>query len=218
MTTETRPHETRTRTGRTNAEWLAALRDPVEQEPALAELGAYLRGALAKTMRTRGGVNDSDLDDFTQDALVRILASLDKFRGDSRFTTWATAVAVRVALSSLRRRRFASTSLDEPALETVEPAAAKSENDPGLALDRRPLLDALHRAIGDSLTERQRTVILGELSGVPSGLLVERLGTNPNAFHKLHHDARRKLKRALEEAGYTEEDVRQELLPASERA
>ena len=84
-------------------------------------------------------------------------------------------------------------------------------------MDQRPLLEALHRAIRNSLTERQRTVILGELAGVPSGVLVERLETNSNALYKLHHDARKKLKRALNDVGYSDEDVRQELLAASER-
>ena len=204
---------------RTNAEWLVELQHPSQQAQAVEELRTYVRGALARTLRTRAGINDSDLDDFTQDALVRILQGLESFRGDSRFTTWATAIAVRVALSSLRRGRFPSQSLEELELGTVEAAsgAFSAEPDPGHAVDQRPLLEALHRAIRDSLTERQRTVILGELAGVPSGVLVERLETNSNALYKLHHDARKKLKRALNDVGYSDEDVRQELLAASER-
>ena len=205
---------------RTNTEWLAELRQPIHSEQAVEELCTYLRKALARVLRARANVDESDLDDFTQDALIRILQSLDRFRGDSRFTTWATAVAVRVALSSLRRRRHRHRPLEELELGTVRPAvgATSMDGDPGHAIDRRTLLETLHRAIDDTLTERQSIAILGELAGVPSGVLAERLGTNPNALYKLHHDARKKLKRALNDAGYSDEDVRQELLMASEEA
>ena len=203
---------------RTNAQWLAELRQPTQTGQAVEELCTYLRKALARVLRARSDVDESDLDDFTQDGLIRILQSLDRFRGDSRFTTWATAVAVRVALSSLRRRRYLHRPLEELELGTVKPAsdAYSVGRDPSHAIDRMTLLDRLHQAIEDNLTERQRIVILGELGGVPFGMLGERLGTNPNALYKLHHDARKKLKRALNDAGYSDEDVRQELLMASE--
>lgn len=203
---------------RSNAEWLRALRPPRRSGEAIEELRTFLRGALGRLVRTRGGVDESDLDDFTQDALIRVLQGLERFRGDSRFTTWASAIAVRVALSALRRRRHATRSL-----EALESGAAAPDGgvepgtlDPGRAMDQQTLLSELHRAIREGLTERQRTVILGELDGVPSSVLVERLGTNPNALYKLHHDARKKLKRALNEAGYRDEDVRQQLASASE--
>ena len=205
---------------RTNEEWLAELRSPEETDRALAELGAYLRAVLARVLRSRAGVDESDLDDFTQDALVRVLAGLDRFRGDSRFTTWATAVAVRTAFTALRRRRFRHRSLDDLALDHVEVVTGLSagSRDPGRAMDRDALIETLRTAINEALTERQRAVVLGELAGVPTEVLVERLETNPNALYKLHHDARRKLKRALNEAGYTDDEVRSELLEASRSA
>ncbi len=204
---------------RTNAEWLAELRRP-DSGQALEDLRDYLRKALARVLQSRAHVGDSDLEDFTQDALLRILQGLDRFRGDSRFTTWATAVAIRVALSALRRRRYDQKPLEDLDFGGAIPVAGVpfAAPDPGRASERRSLLETLHRAIRDSLTERQRTVILGELAGVPSGVLVEKLGTNPNALYKLHHDARKKLKRALNDAGYRDEDVRRELAVASEVA
>ncbi len=204
---------------RTNTEWLVALRRP-DPARALADLQRYVRGTIAKLLRGRSPVDESDLDDFTQDALIRILQGLDRFRGDSRFTTWATAVAVRVALSALRRRRYRYQPLEDLELETAKPVAGgpSAARDPGQASDRETLVAALHKAIRDDLTERQRSAILGELAGVPSGALAEHLETNLNALYKLHHDARKKLKRALNNAGYSDEDVRQELLMASEGA
>ena len=205
---------------RTNTQWLADLRQPTQTEQTAEELRTYLRKALARVLRGRGNVDESDLDDFTQDALIRILQGLDRFRGDSRFTTWATAVAIRTAFGTLRRRRYQQQHLEDLELGLAEPVAGLYSlgGDPGQLLDRATLVEALRRAINDALTENQRTVILGELAGIPTDVLVERLGTNPNALYKLHHDARKKLKRALNNAGYSDEDVRLELLETSERS
>ncbi len=205
---------------RTNTQWLAELRQPTQTGQAIEELRTYLRKALARVLRGRGNVDESDLDDFTQDALIRILQGLDRFRGDSRFTTWATAVAIRTALGTLRRRRYQHQPLEDLELGLAEPVAGLSPlgGDPGQFLDRATLVEALRRAINDALTEKQRTAILGELAEIPTDVLVERLGTNPNALYKLHHDARKKLKRALNDAGYSDEDVRLELLETSERS
>jgi len=72
-------------------------------------------------------------------------------------------------------------------------------------------MTTLQLAITDTLTERQRTAVLGELTGVPSDVLAERLGVNRNALYKLHHDARKKLKAVILAAGFTERDVTETL-------
>ena len=51
-------------------------------------------------------------EDVVQDALLKILNSLDQFEGRSRFTTWAMTIAMRVGLSELRRKHYADVSLD----------------------------------------------------------------------------------------------------------
>ncbi len=205
---------------KSNEQWLAELRDSTRMNRTVDDLRLYLRKVLARVLKSRANVDESDLDDFTQDALMRILQKLDRFRGDSRFTTWATAVAVRVALSAQRRRRYQYQPLEELELGTVKlPAGVSSEGrDPGHVIQHKTLLEALQQAIRETLTERQRIAILGELAGVPSAVLVERLGTNPNALYKLHHDARKKLRRAINDAGFSDQDVRQALLMASETA
>lgn len=202
---------------RSNADWLAELRSVGRpaREAAVEDLSTYLRAGLAKAFAGEASVQPADLDDFTQDALVRILGALDSFRGDSRFTTWAMAVGLRVAYSTLRRRRSAHISLDD-----LERFGAGIEEASGLSrpeqadrrVERSELLAALQRAIEERLTQRQRTAILAELQGVSSERLVELLGTNRNALYKLYHDARKNLRRALNDFGFSDEAVRRELM------
>lgn len=197
-----------TRPRRTNQQWLEDLRaGGRRRDEALVDLRGFLRGVLGKTLRGRRRLDDAALDDFVQDALLKVLDHLDDFRGDSRFTTWASAVAVRTALGSLRRAHWRDVSLDEV---FPGPDALAATDDPSseTRLHRRQLLEAIARAIRNDLTEKRRTAILGELAGVPHAVLAERLDIAPNALYKLSHDARRRLRASLEREGFTAEDVR----------
>ena len=78
---------------------------------------------------------------------------------------------------------------------------------PSAELERTELLFALRRAIDEALSPRQRVAILAELQGMPSAVLADQLGSNTNAVYKLYHDARKKLRQALEDAGFSARDL-----------
>ncbi len=100
--------------GRTNEDWLNDLRGP-QQDEALADLRTTLTRGLHYALINRVPANQLDdlVEDFSQDALVKILDNLDTFRGESRFTTWAQKIAVRVALTELRRQRWKDISIED---------------------------------------------------------------------------------------------------------
>ena len=197
---------------RSNAQWTRPLRgaDGPTKDTAVRELRSYLRSALAKAFAAEPRVQDADLDDFTHDAILKIMLKLDSFRGESRFTTWATSIALRVAFTELRGRRHAHVGLEDIQREAVATTwnASHASRDPDRRIERDELLAALQSAINSQLTERQRVVIQCELQGVASDRLAELLGTNRNALYKVYHDARKKLRRVLSEAGFTPEIVR----------
>ena len=113
--------ETTTTAERTNEEWLADLRaEGSRQEAALEDLRLYLRRGLFSFLRDhhrdsdRGDLQDQgqQAEDFAQEALLKVLDGLYTFRGESRFTTWAMKIAVRTAVSALRRAMYRDLSLD----------------------------------------------------------------------------------------------------------
>jgi len=171
-----------------------------------------LRSGLAAALADRADVSDADLDDFTQEAVLRVMERFDTFRGDSKFTTWAMAVAVRVSLKALRRRRWAGVPIDDTLsdLASAEPVAGVLARDA-----RAELLAALRAAIATELTPRQRQVLLGELEGIPQVVLADRMASTPGAIYKTSHDARKKLKAALQRAGFDSDCVRETLADAS---
>jgi len=194
---------------RTNEAWVAALRTGGEDAaPAVRDLEGYLGRILRSVMRHR--FSDEGIGELVQESVVRIVEHLPSFRGDSAFTTWAAGIATRVAFTELRRasvRDRRHKPFDDVQDEARALAGPRTPS-PSDAVARADLLRALESAIATSLTERQRTAILAELRGIPTVEIAERLGTNQNALYKLTHDARKKLKRALLEAGFGADTLR----------
>lgn len=204
-------------TGRTNEQWIAALRE--EGGAAQTEALEALRLRLQRSIYFYLSQDRSDLrglaaqelaqmaEDLAQDATLRVMDNLDNFRGESRFTTWANKIAVRLAISDLRRARYKDFSLDELTADgELLPAASRLVSapppTPEKVAERDDVLEQIELALKESLTERQyQALVAVALKGIPMDVLAERMGTNRNALYKLIHDARRKLKTHLENQG-----------------
>ncbi len=188
--------------------WVDRLRHPTQQPEALEQLRALLLRGLRRAFASKAG-DDAFLEDIAQDALVRILDRLDQFEGRSQFTTWAMAVAVRLATSQLRRKHTQDISLDgltgsnSLKIEFADNSAEK----PSAGIERTSLLGKLQELIDECLTDRQRWAIEALLNGVPVEEIARRTDSNPNAVYKLVHDARTRLKQGFEQAGYTADDL-----------
>jgi RNA polymerase sigma-70 factor (ECF subfamily) len=196
---------------RNNETWLRHLgsEDSDQQQVAFSDLRAQLLQSLRRALSIGALADDTFFEDIVQDALVRILDRLQQFEGRSRFLTWATAIAIRVAMSELRRRRWQDVSLDAVIAEddlTPERAADETAG-PGTQWERKVILDMMYDMIRNALTEKQRTVLLAELKGMPQDEIARHIGSNRNAVYKLTHDARKRLKRSLEAAGYKAADI-----------
>jgi RNA polymerase sigma-70 factor (ECF subfamily) len=195
---------------RDNETWLAHLGGSgPDQQAALSDLREALLRGLRRALDHRAGADDGFLEDVVQDTLVRILERLPQFEGRSRFLTWAMAVAIRVAMSELRHRRWKDVSLDEAvAGRNLAPGQAiVDEPGPAARSEREAILAAMHEVIRNGLTTKQREALLAELRGMSQDEIARHLGSNRNALYKLTHDARRRLRQSLEAAGFTAEDI-----------
>ena len=74
---------------------------------------------------------------------------------------------------------------------------------------RQAILATMHRVLETDLTDRQRQALVAELRGMPQAEIAAQMGLTRNALYKLTHDARQKLKRGLEAAGITGDEVRE---------
>lgn len=196
--------------------WLDALRaSGAVREEALARLHALLlraaRFEVARRRSTMPAAGARELEDIAQqsvdDALVAVLAKLDRYRGASRFTTWAYKFALLETAVKLRRRPWQHR---EVSLEVERwPAIDEQRYAPERRAEQSELLSAVRRAIDEELTSHQRDVLVAvAINGVPIDVLGERLGTTRGALYKTIHDARAKLRRRLAADGFAlEPDV-----------
>ena len=193
---------------RDNAVWLEDLRSgDARQAEALEDLRARIVRTLPLALNRWLPADDPRLlalsDEVAQETLVRVLARLDSFQGRSRFTTWVNAIAVHLALSELRRRRWRDISL-----ETLLDDAGQGDLGSGMRLAdpersavQRDLLRRLEVILQEELTERQWTAMRALLKGMPMEEVAQRMGMKRNALYKLIFDARLRLKRRMAREG-----------------
>ena len=192
---------------RTNEAWLADLRATGEtRNTALEDLrGIIERGlpyALSRWLSPDLPQFSSLVEEVTQETLLRVLDQLDTFEGRSQFTTWVHKIAVRIALTELRRKRWRDTSLDELTENEDAPPPpgllADSQAGPETSAERADMLVRVRRIIDEELTDRQReALILLGVKDMPMEDAARKLKTNRNALYKLLHDARVRLKSRL---------------------
>ena len=205
---------------RTNAEWLADLRNEETQAEALADLRQYLLRAAALYIErhhedlTYLGTSASEhlAEDLAQEALLQIQANLDTFRGESKFTTWAYRFVINLAATELRLARWRVLSLESLMGESEIPLftflSDQGSPNPETAAARDQIIALIRKIIAEELSQRQRFALINvHFNGVPMAEVARQLGTTPNNVYKLIHEARKKLKNGLRRRYYSEGDV-----------
>ena len=204
---------------RSNETWIQDLTAGGEvQEQALDDLRQIILGGLPYGLSKWITADDPRFEplagEVAQETLVRVLDRLDTFEGRSKFTTWVYTIAVRIALTELRKARWREASLDDilegnPNYFSTDADGFHQRSDnPEEALEKRDLMMRIERIIQEELTEKQRAALVAlAVKDMPMEVVAEQLGTNRNALYKLLHDARLRLKQRMEAEGLMPEDV-----------
>ena len=100
---------------RTNEIWLADLRATgLAHAEALNDLRDVIQKglpyALSRWLSSDNPLFQPLVEEVTQETLLRVLDQLDTFEGRSLFTTWVHKIAIRIALTELRRKRWRDAS------------------------------------------------------------------------------------------------------------
>lgn len=136
--------------------------------------------------------NVSEAEDCAQEAFIQAWNKLDKFRGDSAFSTWLHRIAVNSVLGRMRKskreqdRITAVTEVDTPKFETGDTGEMR---DLSAAIDRLPQgarhVFLLHAVYGYSHDET------GSMLGIAAGTSKAQL-----------HRAKRLLAQQLKQQGF----------------
>src|SRR5262245_5322462 len=192
---------------RTNEAWLSDLRsNGLEREAALEDLRVIVQKglpyALSRWLSPDQPQFSALIDEVTQETLLRVLDQLNTFEGRSLFTTWVHKIAIRIALTELRRKRWRDASLDELTENEDAPPPpgllADPQASPETSAERKDMLERVRRILQEELTPKQREALtLLGLQDIPMDEAAKKMKTNRNALYKLLHDARLRLKKRL---------------------
>jgi RNA polymerase sigma-70 factor (ECF subfamily) len=196
-------------------QWIQMLSGPGPQrEEGLARLHDLLLRIARSELQRRGGrlqITGPELDDLAYqaaaDALLAIVGKLGQFRGESKFTTWAYKFVI-FEVSAKIGRHFWNKPAVPMDTEDWERLPSRFGIDPAREAERRDLAAAVHRAVDENLTPRQRQVFVAiVVNDTPMDALVAELGSTRNAIYKTMFDARRKLRAALAANGYLDDQT-----------
>jgi RNA polymerase sigma-70 factor (ECF subfamily) len=170
-----------------------------------------LRVALHEVHRRATAITGPELADLAHqaasDAMVAILAKLDTFRGESRFTTWMYRFVILEISAKLGRHHWRNppVPLDD---EDWDRLPDRFGLNPAAAAEAADLLAAIRRAVDETLTDHQRRLFVAiVLNGVPLDAMVARFGGNRNSIYKTIFDARRKIRAFLNANGYPTDET-----------
>ena len=196
---------------RTNEDWLSDLHSAGEQrESALTDLRAIiidgLPYALSKWILPGDPRFSTLVEEVAQETIFRTLSKLDTFEGRSQFTTWVHTIAVRIALSELRKAKWREVSLDEMQqgndLDDEAHEMPDQSQSVEKSIENKEMMNMLLQVIQHELTDKQRKALMAvAVQGMPLEEVARRMGTERNAMYKLLHDARVKLKKHLKKHG-----------------
>lgn len=149
------------------------------RDEALARLHDLLLRAGHAELRRRSGrdpITGPELDDLanqaSDDALVAIMAKLQRFRGDSHFTTWAYKFVVLEVSAKLARHFWQRPTepMEASDWDRLPDRFGVARED---YAQRREMIRAVRRAISEQLTAHQREIFVAlVVDGVPLDALV----------------------------------------------
>ena len=147
-----------------------------------------------------------DANDLAQEVFIKVYNRLDRFRGQSAFSTWLYRIAVNVLNSHFRRQRLRSflSLSDAPVAAAVDSGGDYG----GLAEELAALLPRLS-------AQQRGVVVLRAIQGLGVADTARILRTSENVVKVAYHAARLRLRRWRdEEAGAATASLSERRSPA----
>ncbi len=148
--------------------------------------------------------NTEDAEDLAQEVFVEVYRSIERFKGNSKLSTWIYRIAVNKSLEFIRKKktkkRFGFKQSITGNVIPVDKASYFTEfNHPGVQLEQKEQQEMLYNAI-DKLPEGQKVVFtlhkIDELSYKEIGAITKK---SISSVESLLFRARKNLKRILTE-------------------
>jgi len=146
--------------------------------------------------------NEADAEDGAQEAMINAYRHLASFRGEAKFSTWLTTIAINEGRKRLRKAKTAAE-------ESIEEEAEGHEGDytpapltdwreiPLEALEREEIREALRGAVAELPDIYRQVFTLRDLEELNVEETAQALGINANVVKVRLHRARILLQKRL---------------------
>ncbi len=134
--------------------------------------------------------SQEDFEDYYQEVCLQIWRTRDKFRGDSKWSTWIYRLSLNICLTLIKKKkknRQHHTSDDSVFIEAEEDTRTFSDES----------LNLLYKAI-KQLSEIDRAIILLYLDEKPNKDIADIMGTTPNNIGVRVNRIKERLKNLLD--------------------
>lgn len=143
--------------------------------------------------------NIEDAEDAMQEAFIKAYRHLDRFRGESKFTTWLTRIAVNEAIEK-RQARKPSVSLDEASGIDNKPLPGRFEpwtSNPEKLYGKQEVRQLVEAAIKALPPIYRETLVLRDIEEMSAEEAAEALGVSVPALKSRLLRARLMLRESL---------------------
>ncbi len=167
---------------------------------------AHQRRIYACALQMMG--DRGEAEDGVQETFLRAYRAISRFDGRSQLSTWLYRICVNVCLNLIRkRRRVKAADVSDP--RVPEPVADPNVGgtDPSRAVETVQLQKRLAAALDTLSPSLRSTVVLVLIEGLPHKEAAEALGCPEGTIAWRIHEARRRLKTALEDTASAEREA-----------
>jgi RNA polymerase sigma-70 factor (ECF subfamily) len=140
---------------------------------------------------------EADALDALQDAFVKVLTHLDRFRGNSSFKTWLLRIVCNAALDMGRQRKRDSRAPQAPRDDAADRFGPADLPPPDAELDRADLRRKIDSALARLPDTQRQTFVLHVDGGLSYREVAETMGISIGTVMSRLFYARQKLKMLL---------------------
>jgi RNA polymerase sigma-70 factor, ECF subfamily len=169
---------------------------------AFGELVRRYQDRLYPTALRLTGCAEDALD-LLQDAFLRAYEKLDRFYGESKFSTWLYRITVNLALSGRRRRKTVFRLSEIRREESIDPPDDPEQSDPTLPVERAERDGLIQEALNSLAPDHRAVLLLKEFDGLRyeeiAAILGVPVGTVRSRLHRARCDLRDRLRGVVDE-------------------
>lgn len=146
--------------------------------------------------------NKEDAEDIAQDVFIKVYQIINKFRNESKISTWLYRISVNRSLNFIRnnkkyREQKSIESNEQSCDDVLVQVVDDDQNNPETKIENKERANILHQAI-DSLAKNQRIAFtLSKYEDMSYAQIAEVMAVSISSVESLLHRAKKNLQKKL---------------------